>query len=534
VVASVLNRSAAEVEERLADLDRVHAFVRLVRENELPDRTPTARYVFVHVLYQNALYASLQPTRKAAWSETAAQALLGHYGEQAAAIAGELALLFEAARNWSRAAEYFLLAAQNAAGVFATQEAAGLARRGLESLRNLPETPARASLELQLQITLGVQKQATGGFGSLEVEQAFSRARVLCKEVGEGRELFPVLWGLWLYYAPRLESRVTAELTEQLQALANRADDPDLLLQAHLALMEEHCLKRGNFAVARTHLEQGLARYDPEQHRGHALRYGYDPGVALQAWGGWLLHFLGYPDQALECSGRGVALGRAHAHPYSLASALASEAWLDLLRRDTQAACERAEELLTLATEQGFPSFVAAATLVRGVALTATGREAEGLAELRQASTAWRSTGALVMMTWIMAILAEALGKAEQAEEGLNAVAEGLAIAEERGEHFYEAELHRLRGELYLLQSKAQGAGQAEAEACFQQAIAIARRQQAKCWELRAVMSLSRLCRQQGRPAEARPMLAECYDWFIEGFDTPDLREAKAMLDEFS
>jgi hypothetical protein len=328
----------------------------------MPDGTPTARYAFVHVLYQNALYAALQPTRKAAWSAAAAQSLLGHYGEQAAAVAGELALLFEAARDWSRAAGYFLLAAQNAARVFATKEAAGLARRGLESLGKLPDTPARARQELQLQITLGVQMQAAGGFGSLEVEQAYGRARVLCKEVSEGRELFPVLWGLWQYYAPRVESRITAELTEQLLALAGRAEDPALLLQAHLALMEEHCLKRGDLAAARTHLEQGLARYDPPQHRGHAFRYGYDPGVAFRAWGGWLLHFLGHPDQALECSRRGLALARAHAHPYSLASALASEAWLELLRRDTQAARERAEELLALATEQGFPSFVAAVT----------------------------------------------------------------------------------------------------------------------------------------------------------------------------
>src|SRR5262249_48487560 len=154
------------------------------------------------------------------------------------------------------------------------------------------DTPERARQELQLQITLGLQMQAAGGFGALEVEQAFRRARLLCQEVSEGRELFPVLWGLWLYYAPRVESRITAELTEQLLALARSADDPALLVQAHLALTEEHCLKRGDFAAARAHLEQGLARYDPQQHRGHALRYAYDPGVALRTWGAWILHFL--------------------------------------------------------------------------------------------------------------------------------------------------------------------------------------------------------------------------------------------------
>jgi predicted ATPase len=376
--------------------------------------------------------------------------------------------------------------------------------------------------------------QAAGGFGAAEVEQAFSRARVLCKEVSEGRELFPVLWGLWLYYAPRLESRITAELTEQLLALAHGADDPALLVQAHLALMEEHCMKRGDFAVAHTHREQGLARYDPQQHRGHAVRYGYDPGVALRGWGAWLLHFLGYPDQALESSRRAVALARAQKHPFNLASALSSAAWLDLLRRDLQGARAHAEELLTLATEQGFPSFVAAVTLVRGVSLTAQGRGAEGLPELREGLTAWRATGALVMTTWILAVLAEALGQAGQPEEGLTAVAEGLAFAQAKGEHFYEAELHRLQGELLLLPARARAAGQAEAEACFRQAITIARRQQGKCWELRAVMSLARLYRRQGRPAEARPLLAETYGWFTEGFDTSDLQEAKALLDQLA
>src|SRR5262249_23949204 len=158
----------------------------------------------------------LQPTRKAKWSAAAAQALLAHHGEQTAAVAGELALLFEAARDWPRAAEYFLLAAQHAAGVSATQEAAVLARRGLASLGKLPDTPARARQELPLQVTLGVQVQAARGFAVAEVEQAFLRARVLCNDVSEVGVRFPVLWGLWMYHAARAESRITSELAGQL------------------------------------------------------------------------------------------------------------------------------------------------------------------------------------------------------------------------------------------------------------------------------------------------------------------------------
>jgi predicted ATPase len=532
VVARALERDAAEVEERLAVLDRVHALVRCLGEYDLPDRTPTVRYGFVHVLYQNALYGSLQPTRKAAWSAAVARVLLSCHGEQSPAVAAELALLFEAARDWSRAAEYCLVAAQNAARVFATHEAAGLARRGLESLRKLPDTPARARRELQLQITLGVQMQASGSFGALEAEQAFSRARVLCKEVSEGQEVFPVLWGLWMHYASRAESGVTAELTEQLRALAHGASDPALLVPAHLALLEDHCVKRGDFAAARTHLEQGLALYDPQQHGGYVSRHGYDLGVLLLGWGAWALHFLGYPEQALESTRRSVALARAQGHPHSLAFALADASFVYLLHGELTAARAHAEENVTLSTEQEIPSHLAAAHLLRGAVLAAQGCGAQSIAPLREGWAAWLATGAVVTSTWALTALAEALGRAGQAEEGLAAVAEGLALAQSKGELYYEAELHRLQGELLLLQSKAQAAGQVEAEACFRSAIAISQRQQAKCWELRAAMSLVRLYRQQGRPAEARPLLAQTHGWFTEGFDTLDLREAKALLKE--
>jgi predicted ATPase len=216
VVAQMLGREATEVEERLEVLECVHALVRLVREQGFPDGTLTLRYGFVHVLYQNGLYAALQPTRRAAWSAAAAQGLLGHYGANGTPVAAELALLFEAARGWPRAAEYFLLAAQNAAGVFATQEAAGLARRGLESLCKLPDTPARARQELQLQMTLGAALQATEGYASPEAGRACQRAHALCGQLADdGVPLFPVLFRLRLFYMIRAELQAARALAEQ-------------------------------------------------------------------------------------------------------------------------------------------------------------------------------------------------------------------------------------------------------------------------------------------------------------------------------
>src|SRR6185437_9540185 len=264
VVARVLEQDAAEVEERLDELDRVHAFVRMVREQEFPDRTLTLRYRFVHVLYQNALYASLQPTRRVALNAAVAQALRGYYGEKSGYVAAELALLLEAARDFSLAADYFLAAARNAVRVFANQEAVVLARRGIELLASLTDTPERARKELGLQITLGPALFATKDWTAPDVEAAYTRAHVLCRELGESPDLFQALWGLFLFHIARGEIRTGLNLGEQLLGLAQRARDPALFLQAHHALGGTYAFV-GDWTSARTHLEQAVAYYDPRQ-----------------------------------------------------------------------------------------------------------------------------------------------------------------------------------------------------------------------------------------------------------------------------
>ena len=220
VVARVLERDAAEVEDRLDELDRVHALVRTVREQEFPDRTLTLRYRFVHVLYQNALYASLGPTRRASLSAAVAQALQGYYGEKSGDVAAELALLLEAARDFSRAADYFLVAAQNAVRVFANQEAVVLACRGVELLASLPDTPERARKELALQITLGPALFSTRDWTAPDIEAVYARAHVLCRELGESPALFPALWGICLFRIVRGEIQTGLNLAEQLLDLA--------------------------------------------------------------------------------------------------------------------------------------------------------------------------------------------------------------------------------------------------------------------------------------------------------------------------
>jgi predicted ATPase len=525
VVARALGRDAAEVEERLEVLDRVHGFVRRLREHELPDGTLTLRFAFVHVLYQDTLHARLQPARRAALSAAVAQALLGHYGEGNPAVAADLALLFESARDFGRAADQFLLAAQNSARVFAHKAAAVWARRGLSLMRALPDTPERARRELGLQMTLGLQLQIIQGFADPEVEKVYTRARELCERLGETSQLFPVLWGLWLFHKGRSQLSRAWEMAEELFRLAQQVEDPALLLQSHQALAVTS-LCRGEPATTREHMERGTALYDPGRHHGQTLLFGQDPGAACLAFGALALWLLGFPDQARARMHEADRLSRDLAQPSTRALVLHFASMLAQCLREPAAVREAAEANLVVSTEQGFSFWRAGGLIMRGWALVEEGLIADGAVQLRQGLFAWRVTGSETYRTYYLALLAEVLGKEGETQAGLDTLAEALALADATGERYYEAELHRLKGEFLLRQAAGDGA-----EACFREAAGVARRQAAQSLELRAAMSLARLFRTQGRAEEARPVLAEVYGRFTEGRDTPDLLEAGALLE---
>jgi predicted ATPase len=302
----------------------------------------------------------------------------------------------------------------------------------------------------------------------------------------------------------------------------------------------------GEATRAREHFEQVITLYNPHQH--HSLAFGYgglDPEVVGRGYAAaWALWFLGYPDQALTQSHAALTSAQRLAHPFSLVWALILAALLHLHRREGPLAQERAEAAIRLASEQGFVHEFAVGTMMRGGALVEQGQVEEGIAQTRQGLDAHRATGAEVSGPTSLVRLAAAYGKVGQREEGLSVLTEALAVVDRTGERVYEAEVYRLKGTL-TLQSQVQGPKpvlslvegskvEEEAEACFLKAIEIARRQQAKSLELRAVMSLSRLWQQQGKQKEAREMLAEIYGWFTEGFDTKDLQEAKTLLEELS
>jgi len=486
---------------------------------------PQATYLFKHALIQETAYQSLLRSTRQQHHQRIAQVLEASFPEFCETQPELLAHHYTEAGLSAQAVPYWQRAGQRAIERSAYPEAIAHLSKGLEVLRTLTDTPARAQQELGLQIALGQTWMAAKGQGVPEVELAYTRARELCRQVGETPEIFPVLWGLWRFYFVRAEHQTARELAEQCLNLAQRVQDPALLLVAHYALGGT-VYTLGEVTLGRTHLEQGIALYDL-QHHNLAFRYSIDLGVWCLSYVAWPLWQLGYAEQALKRSHEAITLAQELSHPISLAAALDYAAILHHCRRDGQAAQKQAEAGMALSSEQGFPQFLALGTTLRGCALAVQGQGEEGITQIHQGLAAFRATGGEFWRPYYLVLLAEAYGKVGQTEAGLFVLAEALAAVHKTGERFWEAELHRLKGELLLRRASPTE----EVEACFRQAIEIARHQQAKSLELRAATSLSRLWQRQGKRTEAHDLLAPIYGWFTEGFDTTDLQEAKALLD---
>jgi predicted ATPase len=527
-IARALEADSAETEEILDRLERIHAFVKRVGEDELSGGTPTVRYRFLHVLYQNALYTALTPTRRVALSADLAHALEAFYGERSSTIASQLASLYETARDPARASDYFRLAAMNAQRIFANQEAVALARRGLELLGRTPETPERTRKELDLQITLAFSLLFTRGYGAQEVRENMARARELCEGLGDTAQLFSVLCGFWLYYVTAPEIQTARRTAEQLLEIARRTEDPALLISAHVTLGVT-LLHQGQIAAAQRELEEGIGYHDPTQYRLYLELYKLEPGIYGRSESVRTLWLLGYPDQARQRAEETSSLARTIPIPHSLAFSLWFAASLYQQLHETEKARQMAAECLGVCNEHGVASERAWATCLHGWAVAELGQVKEGISQIRTGLDAQLSTGIEVDRTRLLALLAEALWHVSKPEEGLKVVMDGLAISERTGNSYYDAELWRLKGELLKRQKKT-----AEAESCFQKAIQISRQQEAKSLELRACTSLARLWHKQGKRKEARRLLAEMYAWFTEGFDTADLKEAASLLEELS
>jgi predicted ATPase len=499
----------------------------LVYQRGLP---PQATYRFKHALIQDAAYQSLLKSTRQQYHQRIAQVLETQFPDTVETQPELLAYHYTEAGRTAQAIPYWQRAGQQALQRAANLEAVQHLTTGLALLGALPETPVRAQQELDLQIAVGPAFMATKGPAAPEVEQTYARAQVLCTQIGETPQLFPTLRGLCLLYRNRGALPTSRELGEQLYRVAQRMDTPSHLLEAHDALGGT-LVFLGEYAAARTHLEQGIALTDPRRQRTLVLRTDVAPGVRCLAAAANALWCLGFPAQAVQRMQEALALAQDLAHPHSLAFAQQWATWLHHRRREVLAVEVQAEALLTLATAQGFPLWVGYGTCWQGWVRAVQGQGAVGLAQIHQGMTAVQATGQELNRPLWLVLLAEAAGYTGQSAEGLHLLAEALAAIEASRRGDLLAEAYRLQGELLLRQATPAAA---QAEVCFQQALTIARRQEAKSWELRAAMSLSRLWQQQGKRQEAYDLLVPVYSWFTEGFDTADLQEAKALLEELA
>jgi DNA-binding winged helix-turn-helix (wHTH) protein/tetratricopeptide (TPR) repeat protein len=453
-VAAALKTDTVAIERWCERLAERQYFLRRVGVAEWPDGSVAARYHFRHALHQELWRERVCPTQFQQFHLMVGERKERAYGERAPEIAVELAVHFEQGRDYPRAVRYLRHAGDTASARSAHQEAISHLTRALELLTFLPDTPERAQQELSLHLTLITPLIAARGYAAPEVEIACNRAQALCRQVGETRQLFPVLGGLQAVYYNRAEFHTALELAEQMLRLAQRSPEPVFLLWAHYTLGFT-LARQGELVAARTHLEQSLALYDPRKPDG----YGYvqDPGVTCLVLLAHVLSSLGYPNQAKKRSQAALALARELSHPYSLALVLGLAAELEGRQGERRAAQALAESAIALSREQGFSLRVAVHTFYLGWLLVMRGETETGLVQMRQELLTLQSMGA--NRGWRLVRLAEAYGQAKQSEEGLRIVSEALTAVDDTGEHWEEGELYRLKGELLLQAGRIQRNG---------------------------------------------------------------------------
>ncbi len=487
---------------------------------------PDVEYTFKHGLTYQVAYNSLLVERRRTLHALIVDMIESIYADRLAEHVERLAHHAFRGESWQKATSYLHQAGTKSAARSAYHEAKVYLEHALSGLARLPETKGNLRQALDIRVELGPVLIAAKGPAASEVMSSYTNARKLCERVGDTSQLFPVLWNLSQARARRGELKEGREIGEQLLSVAQRAQDTALLLEAHHTLWAI-LLGLGELVSAEEHVEEGVKLYDPQQHRHHASLYGgHDPGVCCGTHASRLLWLRGYPDQALKRSRDTVKLAQELSHPFTLVYALVHSAWIHQHRGERQAAQGPTNAVIELANEHGFPHWVAWGKSLQGRLLVEGGQGREGIELMHQ-----RWTGIGRDRMYLSALMAESYGKEGQIQKGLNQVAETIATMDKTSGRFYESELYRIKGDLML--SDAIPAAK-EAETCFRHAMDTARKQGAKSLELRAAISMGRLLHQQGRTDEARQMLTEIYGWFTEGFDTADLKEAKALLEELS
>ena len=533
VIAQALRVTPQEVVRWLSrELDRQHQLVTLQSVQHLGEQ-PITTYRFRHILFQKYLYSRLDEAERIYLHRDVGVALEGLYRGQLdtnESIAGQLARHFEEAGTMQQAILYLRVAGEQALHLSANAEAIAHLAHALTLLVQLPETQEQKHQELDLRLLLGPALMAIQGYAAPQVLEVYDAAYKLCQEVGTPSQYFQVLWGLFSNYNTRNRQRQSIKFAQELLDLAESAQDNGLLLGAHRCLGPP-LFHLGNLQQARFHLEQAISLYNIDQHKSHIYLYAHDPCVTGHGFLGFTLWTLGYPDQAVQCLVEGIALGQKIGHLLSLAYVQNAMAIVCQYRRDLAQLWNYSQPLLQMATKQDFHWFITQITIYQGWALAQQDQVVSGLEQLQAGLAVAKQIDAKWGIGYFLSLLADVYRMNGQITEGLNTIAEALSEKTRGDDRHWDAELYRLRGELLLLKTVQCASAAQEAETCFQHAIAIARKQEAKSWELRAATSLARYWQRQGRYAEALHLLQPVYAWFTEGFDTADLCAAKALLD---
>jgi predicted ATPase len=527
----------AGVQDTIKDVQTVcdtlaaqHHFIEDTGMTAWPDGTRGGSYRFQHALYRQVLYDELGSTRREELHRRIGTRLQAGYGAQGAEIAAQLAVHFERCGEIQPAVHYWQQVADRAARRNAHHEAIAALHTGLALLATLPDNPERIQQELTLQLTLGELLMATKGMGAPEAGQAYSRAHVLCQQLKETPHRFGVLSGLTMFHATQGQLGLAQTFGQQLLDLAPCQPNSVLVCEGHTAVGVV-ALYRGDLIAARTHFEQSLELSAAQPPSISIFAGGLYPGMANLVWLVRALWALGYVDQARQRSQDTLALARQTEHAPSIAYAEYILAMLSQCLRETAATHARADALMTFASAQGLTHRAGQGRILLGWAVAMEGDAAAGVHHIQQGLAVHQDMGIKMGQPYYLSLLAEAFGQAAQPEAGLTVLAEALTLVATTEERWWEAELSRLMGALQL---QLPNPDVPQAEVCFQRAIDVARRQQAKALELRAAISLSRLWQRQGKREAAWQLLAEVYRWFTEGFDTHDLQEAKALLEELS
>ena len=520
LLAGVSPLSFAELRSALDELIDAELVFRRGRSQE-------GGYIFKHALVQDAAYESLLKRKRQDLHGRIAEVLKSRFPERAELEPELLAHHLTEADDIERAIGFWIKAGDRDIQRSASAEAVSHFRTALALIERLPHSDLRDEVELSIQAPLGAALTATQGYTAAETKAAYTRAYALCQQIGQTDQICHVMYGVWNYLFVGNESTEALELAEEGLRMAEDKQERLPHLVAH-DWMGVTCFTLGRLEDAQAHLENALSLYDADEHRTLVYQCGEDPRYESANWLGLTSWVLGYPDRAIQYAKDAVAWAEELSYAPSIAYTLYFQVSVDLFRRDWQNVTKRTQELISFCTEQSIAHFRALGTIHRGAALIEQGDIRSGLESIEEGWRIWGSNRLVTTFYWLSAIGHWQLGDSETALQLLD---DASALITRIDERFWEAEIHRLRGEIH--RSRGPDFFQL-GESCFNQALSVAQTQEAKSLELRAATSLARLWQGQGKNDEARELLGPIYEWFTEGFDTADLKEAKALLDELS